>query len=175
MTQQPFILLIMSPPLDSGGKDLCSRSNARCLAPIFHHKASGGGSLELPTWPYSSPFPYRFPCLLSFPLPTAFLSLTKCNSWILHFADGRVFCLPHFSCLCPTAWCLPRSSSQPLICLPLSWQPSSLFPACLLLFSSPAITEAALKGTISTVKTEGNSKILPSNPSSSNKFHQTFV
>lgn len=62
--------------------------------------------------------PLPFP--LPFPLPTAFLSLTKCNSWILHFADGRVFGLPHFSCLCPTAWCFSRSSSQALICLPLS-------------------------------------------------------
>lgn len=87
--------------------------------PSFHHKAGSCGSLELPTWPYPSPGPSRFPGLLSFPLPTAFLSLTKCNSWILHFADGRVFCLPHFSCLCPTAWCFSRSSCQPLICLPL--------------------------------------------------------
>lgn len=167
----------MSPPLDSGGKDLCSRSNARCLAPIFHHKAGSCGSPELPTWPYSSPFPYRFPCLLSFPLPTAFLSLTKCNSWILHFADGRLFCLPHFSCLCPTTWCFSRSSSQPLICLPPSRPAQPVLPLpCLPPFVlQPSHHGSCSQGTVSTVKTEGNSKILPSNPSSSNKFHQTFI
>lgn len=53
---------------------------------------------------------------------------------------------------------------------------SSLSPACLSFCSpGPTITEAALEGTVSTVKTEGNAKTLPPNPSSSNKFHHFYL
>lgn len=85
---------------------------------------------------FVSPSPFILSLLFfpSLPPIRSFLSLTKCNSWSLDFADGPVFYLPHFSCFCCAAFCcFSRPSSQPLsyLCpfLTESFRPPSPCPA----------------------------------------------